>query len=149
VFKGGLNARLNALGVAPPKMEKGPKSAPKFFSDSFQFLAELRVLQPPLCIKKPLCEAVLRVLAGSCTQNSTPFHIFSFFMKTHILCVGGRTRGACPDKKAAEAGTRGPPPRQTKPKHANAGVQRAQPALRPEKERQKTGPKRPAAAGGV
>lgn len=83
MFKGGLNARLNALGVAPPKMEKGPKSAPKFFSDSFQFLAELRVLQPPLCIKKPLCEAVLRVLAGSCTQNSTPFHIFSFFMKTH------------------------------------------------------------------
>lgn len=29
----------------------------------------------------------MRVLAGSCTQNSTPFHIFSFFMKTH-------TRGA-------------------------------------------------------
>ena len=84
MLKGGLNARLNALGVAPPKIEKGPKSAPKFFSDSFQFLAELRVLQPPLCIKKPLCEAVLRVLAGSCTQNSTPFHIFSFFMKTHI-----------------------------------------------------------------
>ena len=26
----------------------------------------------------------MRVLAGSCTQNSTPFHIFSFFMKTHI-----------------------------------------------------------------
>ena len=25
----------------------------------------------------------MRVLAGSCTQNSTPFHIFSFFMKTH------------------------------------------------------------------
>ena len=72
---------LSAL--LPPKMEKGPKSAPKFFSDSFQFLAELRVLQPPLCIKKPLCEAVLRVLAGSCTQKSTPFHIFSFFMKTH------------------------------------------------------------------
>jgi len=84
VLKGGLNARLNALGVAPPKIEKGPKSAPKFFSDSFQFLAELRVLQPPLCIKKPLCEAVLRVLAGSCTQKSTPFHIFSFFMKTHM-----------------------------------------------------------------
>ena len=83
MFKGGLDARLNSLGVAPPKMEKGPKSAPKFFSDSFQFLAELRVLQPPLCIKKPLCEAVLRVLAGSCTQNSTLFHIFSFFMKTH------------------------------------------------------------------
>ena len=83
MLKGGLNARLNALGVAPPKMEKGPKSAPKFFSGSFQFLAELRVLQPPLCIKKPLCEAVLRVLAGSCTQNPMPFHIFSFFMKTH------------------------------------------------------------------
>lgn len=64
-------------------MKKGPKSARKFFSDSFQFLAESCVLQPPLCIKKPLCEAVLRVLAGSCTQNSTPFHIFSFFMKTH------------------------------------------------------------------
>ena len=87
MLKGGLNARLNALGVAPPKIEKGPKSAPKFFSDSFQFLAELRVLQPPLCIKKPLCEAVLRVLAGSCTQKSTPFHIFSFFMKTHIVYV--------------------------------------------------------------
>ena len=83
MFKGGLNARLNSLCVAPPKMEKGPKSAPKFFSDSFQFLAESCVLQPPLCIKKPLCEAVFRVLAGSCTQNSTPFHIFSFFMKTH------------------------------------------------------------------
>lgn len=72
---------LSAL--LPPKMEKGPKSAPKFFSDSFQFLAESCVLRPPLCIKKPFCEAVLRVLAGSCTQNSTPFHIFSFFMKTH------------------------------------------------------------------
>ena len=88
MLKGGLNARLNALGVAPPKIEKGPKSAPKFFSDSFQFLAELRVLQPPLCIKKPLCEAVLRVLAGSCTQKSTPFHIFSFFMKTHSVVKG-------------------------------------------------------------
>lgn len=29
----------------------------------------------------------MRVLAGSCTQNSTPFHIFSFFMKTHIAIV--------------------------------------------------------------
>ena len=74
---------LSAL--LPPKMEKGPKSAPKFFSDSFQFLAESCVLRPPLCIKKPFCEAVLRVLAGSCTQNSTPFHIFSFFMKTHSV----------------------------------------------------------------
>lgn len=27
----------------------------------------------------------MRVLAGSCTQNSTPFHIFSFFMKTHSV----------------------------------------------------------------
>ena len=26
----------------------------------------------------------MRVLAGSCTQKSTPFHIFSFFMKTHM-----------------------------------------------------------------
>ena len=80
---------LSAL--LPPKMEKGPKSAPKFFSDSFQFLAESCVLRPPLCIKKPFCEAVLRVLAGSCTQNSTPFHIFSFFMKTHK----GAQRGPC------------------------------------------------------
>ena len=67
-----------------------------------------------------------------------------------LLPVCRRTNTGClPGQKAAEAGTRGPPPRQTKPKHANAGVQRAQPALRPEKERQKTGPKRPAAAGGV
>ena len=43
----------------------------------------------------------MRVLAGSCTQNSTPFHIFSFFMKTHTLAPGARSAvlklyaGAC------------------------------------------------------
>lgn len=64
-------------------MKKGPKSAPKFFNDSFQFLARPCVFQPLLCIRKPLCTAVFRLLAGSCTQNSRPFHIFSLFMKTH------------------------------------------------------------------
>ena len=85
----------------------------------------------------------------SSASSAAKSYCRSICVSSFFLCVGGRTRGACPDKKAAEAGTRGPPPRQTKPKHANAGVQRAQPALRPEKERQKTGPKRPAAAGGV
>jgi hypothetical protein len=41
VFKGGLNARLNSLGVAPPKMEKGPKSAPKIFQ--WQFSVSCRI----------------------------------------------------------------------------------------------------------
>ena len=77
--------------MLPRKWKRGQNRPPKFFSGSFQFLAELRALQPPLCIKKPLCEAVLRVLAGSCTQNSTPFHIFSFFMKTHTHFKTGTT----------------------------------------------------------
>lgn len=77
-------------------MKKGPKSAPKFFNDSFQFLARPCVFQPLLCIRKPLCTAVFRLLAGSCTQNSRPFHIFSFFMKTHNRRVDSLHRVVLP-----------------------------------------------------
>ena len=69
-------------------MKKGPKSARIFFNDSFRFLAGTCVFQPPLCIRKPLCAAVFRLLAGYCTQNSRPFHIFSFFTKTHSRATG-------------------------------------------------------------
>lgn len=60
----------------------------------------------------------MRVLAGSCTQKSTPFHIFSFFMKTHTgrLSNGavkirrtGRSSGfyvACRGEKMPPDGTR-------------------------------------------
>lgn len=55
----------------------------------------------------------MRVLAGSCTQNSTPFHIFSFFMKTHNGAGSGKlaiiitTDGYATAKKIDEETGRG------------------------------------------